>query len=222
MKEKLIELIADLKLNEAEELADQLIKEGIAVQELYDLVMEGLAEIGKKYENGECYIADLIVSGMIAKNIFAAANLKQGTGPADKSLGTVLFGTIFDDIHDIGKDLMIDALENRSIHVIDLGVDVRVSKFVEAVKRHQPDIIAVSCVMTNSIPYLQELDKALSLIKPPFSREQRETVEAMSQAIVNKILHAPITEMKRTDRQGDASGLVQAVRRLFSLQSGQG
>ncbi|URN85662.1 B12-binding domain-containing protein [Acetobacterium wieringae] len=70
MKEKLIELIADLKLNEAEELADQLIKEGIAVQELYDLVMEGLAEIGKKYENGECYIADLIVSGMIAKNIF--------------------------------------------------------------------------------------------------------------------------------------------------------
>ncbi|WP_286946066.1 cobalamin B12-binding domain-containing protein [Acetobacterium sp. UBA5834] len=161
MKEKLIELIADLKLNEAEELADQLIKEGIAVQELYDLVMEGLAEIGKKYENGECYIADLIVSGMIAKNIFAAANLKQGTGSADKSLGTVLFGTIFDDIHDIGKDLMIDALENRSIHVIDLGVDVRVSKFVEAVKRHQPDIIAVSCVMTNSIPYLQELGKAL-------------------------------------------------------------
>ncbi|OXS24929.1 MAG: hypothetical protein BI182_15745 [Acetobacterium sp. MES1] len=161
MKEKLIELIADLKLNEAEELADQLIKEGIAVQELYDLVMEGLAEIGKKYENGECYIADLIVSGMIAKNIFAAANLKQGTGPADKSLGTVLFGTIFDDIHDIGKDLMIDALKNRSIHVIDLGVDVRVSKFVEAVKRHQPDIIAVSCVMTNSIPYLQELGKAL-------------------------------------------------------------
>ncbi|URN85663.1 cobalamin B12-binding domain-containing protein [Acetobacterium wieringae] len=93
--------------------------------------------------------------------IFLAANLKQGTGPADKSLGTVLFGTIFDDIHDIGKDLMIDALENRSIHVIDLGVDVRVSKFVEAVKRHQPDIIAVSCVMTNSIPYLQELGKAL-------------------------------------------------------------
>ncbi|MCG2729328.1 MAG: cobalamin-dependent protein, partial [Acetobacterium sp.] len=98
---------------------------------------------------------------MIAKNIFASANLHQSGGNGIKPLGTVLFGTIFDDIHDIGKDLMIDALENRGIAVIDLGVDVKVEKFIEAVKQHQPDIIAVSCVMTNSIPYLQQLGNAL-------------------------------------------------------------
>jgi len=68
----------------------------------------------------------------------------------------------------------------------------------------------------------QELDKALSMLKASLSREQRETVEAMTQAIVNKILHGPITEMKRGERQGDASGLVNAVRRLFSLQSDEG
>jgi methanogenic corrinoid protein MtbC1 len=161
MKENLIKLIVDLKLDEAEAFADELIHQGIEAQELYDIVMEGLNEIGKKYENGECYIADLIVSGMIAKNIFASANLHYGARNAIKPLGTVLFGTIFDDIHDIGKDLMIDALENRGIAVIDLGVDVKVEKFIEAVKQHQPDIIAVSCVMTNSIPYLQQLGNAL-------------------------------------------------------------
>lgn len=161
MKENLIKLIVDLKLDEAEVFADKLIHQGIEAQELYDIVMEGLNEIGKKYENGECYIADLIVSGMIAKKIFASANLYQSGRNGIKPLGTVLFGTIFDDIHDIGKDLMIDALENRGIAVIDLGVDVKVEKFVEAVKQHQPDIIAVSCVMTNSIPYLQQLGNAL-------------------------------------------------------------
>ena len=161
MKENLIKLIVDLKLDEAEAFADELIHQGIEAQELYDIVMEGLNEIGKKYENGECYIADLIVSGMIAKNIFASANLHYGKRNAIKPLGTVLFGTIFDDIHDIGKDLMIDALENRGITVIDLGVDVKVEKFIEAVKQYQPDIIAVSCVMTNSIPYLQQLGNAL-------------------------------------------------------------
>lgn len=161
MKENLIKLIVDLKLDEAEAFADELIHQGIEAQELYDIVMEGLNEIGKKYENGECYIADLIVSGMIAKNIFASANLHYVKMNAIKPLGTVLFGTIFDDIHDIGKDLMIDALENRGITVIDLGVDVKVEKFIEAVKQYQPDIIAVSCVMTNSIPYLQQLGNAL-------------------------------------------------------------
>jgi methanogenic corrinoid protein MtbC1 len=73
----------------------------------------------------------------------------------------VLFGTIYDDIHDIGKDLMIDALRNKEIEVVDLGVDVKVETFIDAVKRENPDIIAVSCVMTNSIPYLQELGKTL-------------------------------------------------------------
>jgi len=161
MKEKLIDLIANLKLEEAEALAEDLIVQGIEAQDLYDNVMEGLNEIGRKYENGECYIADLIVSGMIAKNIFAAANLHQSDKNRSIPLGKVLFGTIYDDIHDIGKDLMIDALENRGIDVIDLGVDVKVDKFVEAVKQHQPDIIAVSCVMTSSIPYLQALGSAL-------------------------------------------------------------
>lgn len=162
MKEKLIELIVDLQLDEAEALAADLINEGIEAQTLYDLVMTGLNRIGEKYEDGECYIADLIVSGMIAKSIFAAANLKEGYGSGENSLGTVLFGTIFDDIHDIGKDLMIDALRNKGIVVIDLGVDVKVETFVAAVKEHDPDIIAVSCVMTNSIPYLQELGQALA------------------------------------------------------------
>jgi len=161
MKEKLIELIADLKLDEAEAFADELIHHGIESQDLYDIVMEGLNVIGKKYENGECYIADLIVSGMIAKNIFAAANLNLEDKAVIKPKGTVLIGTIYDDIHDIGKDLMIDALENRGIKVIDLGVDVKVEKFVAAVKQHQPDIIAVSCVMTDSIPSLQELGNTL-------------------------------------------------------------
>lgn len=161
MKEKLNELIVALKLDEAEALANDLINQGIAAQELYELVMDGLNEIGKKYESGECYIADLIVSGMIAKSIFAAANLHQTGKNRIKPLGKVLFGTILDDIHDIGKDLMIDALENRGIEVIDLGVDVKVENFVAAVKANDPDIIAVSCVMTNSIPALQELGIAL-------------------------------------------------------------
>jgi len=68
----------------------------------------------------------------------------------------------------------------------------------------------------------QELEKACSLLKPGLDPEQKETIEAMSHAIVNKILHAPISQMKRVDRQGDSSGMVHLVRKLFSLHSDEG
>lgn len=161
MKDKLVELIADLKVDDAEAYADELIRSGIDYAILFEKVMAGLEEIGRKYENEECFIADLIVSGMMAKNIFAAANLFQGNQEPENVLGTVVMGTIFDDIHDIGKDLMIDALENKGIRVIDLGVDVKVETFIAAVKAHDPDIIAVSCVMISSISYVKQLGNAL-------------------------------------------------------------
>ncbi|MBC3795876.1 cobalamin B12-binding domain-containing protein [Acetobacterium tundrae] len=161
MKDKLIELIADLKVDEAEAFASELIHSGIDYKVLFERVMAGLAEIGKKYENEQCFIADLIVSGMMAKNIFAEANLYQENQEPPNTLGMVVMGTIYDDIHDIGKDLMIDALENKGIKVIDLGVDVRVEKYIDAVRQNDPDIIAVSCVMVNSISYVEELGIAL-------------------------------------------------------------
>jgi len=68
----------------------------------------------------------------------------------------------------------------------------------------------------------QEIEKAFSILRSSLSPGQQETIEAMSQAIVNKILHDPITAMKKTQKQDDASGLVHVVRRLFSLQSDRG
>ena len=68
----------------------------------------------------------------------------------------------------------------------------------------------------------QELEKALSMLKNTIEPEERKTLEAMSQAIVNKILHDPISEMKKAKKKGDSTRLVDAVQRLFSLRSDRG
>ncbi len=62
-----------------------------------------------------------------------------------------------------------------------------------------------------------EMEKALSLLQTPVSAKDRKTIEAMSQAIVNKILHDPVSTLKQADEKGDTPGLVEAVRKLFSL-----
>ncbi len=156
MDKKLAALISQMKLEEAEKMASAMIADGVPAMEIYQQVMEGLQEVGNRYENTEYFIADLIVSGMLAKEIFSLVDLYQDDELA-ATKGTIVIGTILEDIHDIGKDLMIDSLRAQGIHIIDLGVDVKIEKFIDAVRQYNPDIIAVSCIMTSSLGHLHEL-----------------------------------------------------------------
>lgn len=153
--------IANLDVQNAKSKTEALIRQGITQGELYDQVMEGLHIVGEKYAKQECYLADLIVSGMIAKDIFAAARTCDNHTPEFSVQGKVLIGTIYEDIHDLGKDLLIDALKNYGVQVVNLGVDVPVSDFVKHTQIEKPDIIAVSCVMANSIPHIEKLAQTL-------------------------------------------------------------
>lgn len=160
MEKELTQLISQMKLEEAEKMAICMINNGVSAKEIYQQVMDGLNEVGIKYEKTEYFIADLIVSGMLAKDIFSLVDLYKDN-ELDRTIGTVLIGTILDDIHDIGKDLMIDSLRAQGIHVIDLGVDVKIPKFVDSIRQYAPDIIAVSCIMTSSVGNLHELAMTL-------------------------------------------------------------
>ncbi|NLN97510.1 MAG: hypothetical protein GX127_03845 [Eubacteriaceae bacterium] len=153
--------IAELDVKNAESKTEELISQGITKGDLYEQVMKGLQIVGEKYAKQECYLADLIVSGMIAKDIFSAAHACDNNVPEFRVQGKVLIGTIYEDIHDLGKDLLIDALKNYGIEVINLGVDVPVAEFIKHAQIEKPDIIAVSCVMANSIPHIKELAQSL-------------------------------------------------------------
>jgi len=85
---------------------------------------------------------------------------------------------------------------------------------------HTLDLVPTIVALRNRAEAIrkQELEEALSLSKIPFTAEQRATLEAMSQAIVNKLLHEPITQIKEGEKTGEALSLAEALRRLFSLK----
>ncbi len=94
---------------------------------------EGMALVGKRYEEGEYYVSDLIMAGEIFKQATALVGTKFQIDASEKR-GMVVVGTVKGDIHDIGKDLVVSLLKANGYEVIDLGVDVPAAKFVEAVQ----------------------------------------------------------------------------------------
>jgi methanogenic corrinoid protein MtbC1 len=113
-------------------------------------IIEGLHKIETKYNNGEFFIADLIVAGSMIRDIFSLAKDSPFMKRSAIS-GKLVIGTIAGDIHNIGKDLFADALRYRGINVVDLGVDVPADRFLDAVARRQPDILAISTYIEPSL-----------------------------------------------------------------------
>ncbi len=118
-------------------------------------IMEGLAagmaEMGRLYEEGECYVPELMVS---SEALYAGLDILRplvvASGGADKK-GVAVIGAVQGDIHDIGKNLVKMMLEVNGIEVHDLGRDVEMDKFIEEAQRVDADLLCLSALMTTTI-----------------------------------------------------------------------
>lgn len=127
----------------------QLLEEEYSKYEIFNLLDEGSREVGRLFEKGDYFIADLIVSGNIYANVINYFNL-SASRPTDHVIGTVLIGVVQGDIHEIGKDIISNHLRSESFQVVDLGVDVSPEDFSRAALKTHPNIIALSGVMASS------------------------------------------------------------------------
>lgn len=103
----------------------------------------GISCVGKFFEEGRYFIADLIVSGMIyrnALNIIMPLTTKHTPFP----VGRIVIGVVEGDIHDIGKDILVSLLRSEGFEVIDLGIDVKPDRFSYAVSTYRPDVLLLS------------------------------------------------------------------------------
>jgi 5-methyltetrahydrofolate--homocysteine methyltransferase len=119
---------------------------------------EAMKEIGRLFEEGEYFIAEMLR----AASIFKKALDKLGIGAeGGGSLGTVVIGTVKGDVHDIGKSLVATMLRAAGFKVIDLGVDVDADTFIRAVREHRADILAMSSLLTTTRDYMSVVIRRL-------------------------------------------------------------
>jgi len=141
---------------------EEALQSGTDPLALVDEARVGLAQVGEKYDSGEFFLMELMRAAQIFQAIAQVLNPKivEAHG-AVKTSGKVVLGTVAGDIHDLGKNIVKILLECRGIEVIDLGVDVKTAKFVEAVRVHAPQVLGMSALLTASVSEMNKNAEAL-------------------------------------------------------------
>lgn len=160
--ERILDVLLDFERIKVEDYCKRKLKGGMISYDILKELTKGLDEIGKGYGDKEhkiYFTSDLIVSGgNMKKAIEILKPLFKGTG---KARGKVVIGTVKGDVHDIGKIIFAIMLESNGFEVIDLGTDVSKESFVEEVRRTKPDILAMSALLTYTVPRMEEVIRTL-------------------------------------------------------------
>ncbi len=132
--------------------ANAVVAEGIDPQKaIMEGLAAGMAEMGRLYEEGECYVPELMVS---SEALYAGLDILRPlvvASGSDDRMGVAVIGAVQGDIHDIGKNLVKMMLEVNGIEVHDLGRDVQMEKFIEEAQRVDADLLCLSALMTTTI-----------------------------------------------------------------------
>ena len=168
MQELMSKIAEAIKAGEEEQVRS-LVEEGLAgnmgpAQILTGAMMPAMNEIGMLFSKGEAFIPELIVSAMAMEAGLEV--LKPRLGDEVKGAGTVVLGTVFGDIHSIGKNLVRMCMEGAGFEVIDIGEDLRTEKFVDACKEHKPDILGLSALLSSTMQRMPEVIEAVREVDP--------------------------------------------------------
>jgi len=206
--------LADLKelilemgdIDDVKKIVDEELKSGKDPTKIIDQITEALIEVGKKYDRGEYFLSELMMAGILASEVSKA--LEPHLANIKKTIFTkkVIIGTVKGDIHDIGKNIVIMMLRATGFDVVDLGIDVSVEKFTDAVKKENPRVLGMSALLTST---MYEMGNVIEGLKKEGLRDQIKVI----------IGGRPVTQefADEIGADGYAEDSIEAIRKLNDL-----
>lgn len=156
------EMLQKGKSAETAELVQKALDEGMSPQHILDNgLMPGMDVIGERFKNNDIFIPEVLIAARaMAAGTDVLRPLLSASDSANK--GTVVIGTIKDDLHDIGKNLVAMMMESKGLKVVNLGNNVPPEKYIEAAIEHDADIIACSALLTTTMVQMKEVVSLLA------------------------------------------------------------
>ncbi len=157
LKSRLASAILSFRADEAREVSQEIVASGLDPLDVLNTTVTSTAtEVGDRFETGEFFLPHLILAGNAieeASKVLQQA-VPEGSLPERK---VVVIGTVEGDVHSLGKNIVATMLRAAGFVVHDLGVDVKSATFVQRAFEVSADIIALSCLMTTTLPYQREV-----------------------------------------------------------------
>ncbi|MFW6103140.1 MAG: cobalamin B12-binding domain-containing protein [Chloroflexota bacterium] len=159
--EKLKSAIIEGNHDEAVTLTKEALDAGLPADDILSAgLIPGIQTVGELFEKGEYYLPELLMSGKAMSSAVSLLEPAFARGEAHRT-GRYLIGTVKDDIHDIGKNIVIMMLKGNGWEVTDLGVDISAEEFCNAVRAGGYDILGLSSLLTMTMPNVVETIQAL-------------------------------------------------------------
>lgn len=158
---KIKNAIIDGQNASVKEKVEAALKQGLnPVDILNSGMVDAMTEVGRTFERGETFVPEMMLAARAMQS--GLAILRPSLVKVDfKATGKVAICTVKGDLHDIGKNLVSMMLEGAGFEILDLGTDVAPEKIVAAVKESSPDIVALSALLTTTMPNMKVTIDAL-------------------------------------------------------------
>jgi len=159
--EELKQLVIDGKADKAAAMVAKLLDEGRPADALMEqALIPAMDVVGKLFQDGEYFLPELLVSAKAMQKSVEVIKQRSPVGTVTKS-GKVVVGTVKGDLHDIGKNLLVMSLEGAGFEVVDLGSDVSTEQFVGAVKKHKPNLVGMSALLSTTMYMMKDVIEAI-------------------------------------------------------------
>ncbi len=159
--EDLIKAVIEGNAPVVSDLVVQGLNEGLkATDILAEGLTPGMSTVGDLFHRGEYFLPEMLFSAKAMKGGLEHLESILSTGGSD-ALGTIVLGTVKGDLHDIGKNIVAMLMKGAGFNVIDLGVDIPVERFVEALTEEKADILALSALLSTTMPAMESTVKAI-------------------------------------------------------------
>lgn len=153
MNEAIVTAMTELDDDVLYEEVKKAVAAGAQTLDILADLQQGMTNVGDRFANQEYYLSELILSA----EMFSEAEKLLGTDSAEgeAQYGTFLMGTVQGDIHDIGKNIVNSLMRTNGFRVVDIGVDVPASEYVQAIQKYDPKVIGMSCLLTTAFPSMK-------------------------------------------------------------------
>ncbi|MHA1256989.1 MAG: cobalamin-dependent protein [Promethearchaeota archaeon] len=159
--EKLTELIIELEVDDIEEAVKNALDEGKDAFDVLNALTKGMDEVGRRYEEKEYYLTELVLAGETMKEAFKVLQPALAAADRSESKVKVIIATVKGDNHDIGKNILGSLLLSSGFEVIDLGMDIDEKVIVDKVKETGATIVALSSLLTMTVEAIKKVHEAL-------------------------------------------------------------